>query len=151
MPHNTGIPSHIRDTWDRTYATCRARRENGRKFSWDLVKWGVCCSQDDPPKPGRAYAAMANSTNCLLSFAVTVVARYVGAIPEFSVSLARQSILVRPHQEHISQGYFTFNYVATCGCAHGGGAGYRPPVLNVFGQHHRTQTRYRAVYFFQMK
>ncbi len=53
------------------------------------------------PKPGRDYAARANSTNALLSFAFTLVVRYVGTIPEFSSHLIQHlSILFRPHQLH---------------------------------------------------
>ena len=53
-----------------------------------------------PRNPVEGYAASSiSSTYASLSFAFSVVVRYVGTIPEFSASLARQSILVRPHQK----------------------------------------------------
>ncbi len=50
-------------------------------------KWGRFCCWVRPRKPRESYAARANSSKATLSFAATLVARYVGAIPEFSFHL----------------------------------------------------------------
>lgn len=60
---------------------------------------GGFCSQVPPEPVGvRLRAAIPPEMHCRYLHLV-LVARYVGAIPEFSAFLARQSILVRPHQK----------------------------------------------------